>query len=548
MVSLKKKYPQGGEKQLIAAVLGKEVREKRLFYIIRSTKRGHLQTILSKVIALCMHCVIMSCLLYGANLVFAEMTIGFHNLSASIQSVAAYMESNLSICIGEYILCSILTKSIMLFGTGVFLMVLCIVADHMFVPYLIGFLCYGISYILYIVLPAGEKTAILKYNNWIGLMKTEYLYGSYLNFNIGEYPISRLDVAWAGVTVFTMLGIFLSVVIFVYGNNFELKRRQHKYQKEFRPHASLLGYESYKIMIMNRALVILLLFSILIGYRIMSQEYYPSLQEQYYQNMMMELEGKLTEEKEALILSEQERYTQAFSEIDRIDHLVANGEVSESAGDSLKAKWYAITFFYPSFERVLEQYQRVSESGEDFIYDTGYLYVFGKMNNDYLIDLLLLYLCIVLAFSNVMVMEYQNGSWFLLCITEKGKKQIIFMKSFVCVIAVMMLSIIPIVCRCIDVSETYPLHGLNFKITDLPCYKDLPLSVPIWIFAILVLLSQMLSLIMVFFVVLLISHWRKNYIQTIFFAVLILVVPLILKLLGFSFAGWFTVYPIYTWY
>ena len=313
-----------------------------------------------------------------------------------------------------------------------------------------------------------------------------------------------------------MLGIFLSVVIFVYGNNFELKRRQHKYQKEFRPHASLLGYESYKIMIMNRALVILLLFSILIGYRIMSQEYYPSLQEQYYQNMMMELEGKLTEEKEALILSEQERYTQAFSEIDRMDHLVANGEVSES--------------------------------GEDFIYDTGYLYVFGKMNNDYLIDLLLLYLCIVLAFSNVMVMEYQNGSWFLLCITEKGKKQIIFMKSFVCVIAVMMLSIIPIVCRCIDVSETYPLHGLNFKITDLPCYKDLPLSVPIWIFAILVLLSQMLSLIMVFFVVLLISHWRKNYIQTIFFAVLILVVPLILKLLGFSFAGWFTVYPIYTWY
>ena len=83
--------------------------------------------------------------------------------------------------------------------------------------------------------------------------------------------------------------------------------------------------------------------------------------------------------------------------------------------------------------KVLQQYQRMYERGGDFIYDTGYLYLFGRMNNDYLIDLLLLSLCVVLAFSNAIVMEYHSDSWYLLSTTQKGKKKIIF-KQFFCYI------------------------------------------------------------------------------------------------------------------
>ena len=50
----------------------------------------------------------------------------------------------------------------------------------------------------------------------------------------------------------------------------------------------------------------------------MNQKYSPSVQEQYYQNLMMQLEGGLTEQKEALILSEQERYTQAFLKLRKL--------------------------------------------------------------------------------------------------------------------------------------------------------------------------------------------------------------------------------------
>lgn len=523
-----------------------EEKEKKLFYITRCTKNGHFQSICSKLIALFIHCTSITFLLYGVNLIFAEMAVGFGDLTADIQSVSAYMESNLSISILEYILCSALTKSVVLFSAGTILTALCIFTDNIFLPFITGFSFYGISYILYLMMPAVEKNSFFKYINLIGLMKTENLYGSYLNFNVLEYPISRLSFSWGVIASLVAVGVIASVLLFVYGNSFELRKRQSKHQKLFRPHASLLRYESYKIMITNRAIAIILLFGLLIGYRIISQEYTPSVQEQYYQDIMMQLEGEITNEKEALILSEQERYDEAFSEIDRIDDLIANGEISESAGDNLKGKWYAVTYFYPSFERVLQQYHRICESGGNFIYDTGYLYLFGRMTNDYLIDLLLLSLCIVIAFGNTVAMEYQCGSWYLLSTTYKGKEKIICKKAIVCIIATMVLSVIPIICRIINVSSTYPLHGLDFAITDIPCYQHLSLTVPIWFFIILLLLSQMVSLIAVVLIVLAISYWRKNHIQTIFFAILILVIPLILKLLGFSFAGWFSVYPIYS--
>lgn len=532
---------------LFAGNLIFEEKEKKLFYITRSTKRGQFQSVCAKLAALFVHCVAIAVLLYGCNLIFSEVTIGFGDVTASIQSIAAYMESNLNISILGYIIGSVLTKSVVIFGTGAILTALCILADQMFFPYLAGMLLYGGSYLLYLLIPAVGKGSLFKYVNLIGLMKTENLYGSYLNFDIGGYPISRLWVSWSVIIMLAVFGIVASILLFLHGTNFELSKRQSRHQRQFGLHTSLLRYESYKIMIMNRAFVILLLFGLVIGGRILYQKYNPSVQEQYYQNLMMQLEGELTEQKENLILSEQERYTQAFSEIEKIDGMVSNGEIDESTGEQLKADWYGVTFFYPSFQRVMQQYESIQENGGDFIYDTGYLYFFGRMNDDDLVDLLLLSLCIIIAFGNVMAMEFESGSWYLLSATKQGKKKIIVRKTVVCMLAAMVISVIPMICRFVSISSVYPLHELTAAITDMPCYQEFPLAISVWLFILLLLLAQAASIIVVVMVVLLISYWRKNYIQTVFFAILMLVVPLVLKLLGFEFAGWGSVYPLYSW-
>ena len=107
------------------------------------------------------------------------------------------MESNLNISILGYIIGSVLTKSVVIFGTGAILTALCIWTDRMFFPYLAGMLLYGGSYLLYLLIPTVGKGSLFKYINLIGLMKTENLYGSYLNFDMGGHPISRLLVSWS---------------------------------------------------------------------------------------------------------------------------------------------------------------------------------------------------------------------------------------------------------------------------------------------------------------------------------------------------------------
>ena len=103
--------------------------------------------------------------------------------------------------------------------------------------------------------------------------------------------------------------------------------------------------------------------------------------------------------------------------------MVSDGEIDESTGEQLKADWYGITFFYPSFQRVMQQYENIQEDGGEFIYDTGYLYFFGRINDDYLIDLLLLSLCMVIRIWKC----DGNGipEWFMVFVVcnETGKKE-----------------------------------------------------------------------------------------------------------------------------
>ena len=113
--------------------------------------------------------------------------------------------------------------------------------------------------------------------------------------------------------------------------------------------------------------------------------------------------------------------------------------------------------------------------------------------------------------------------------------------------AVMGLSIIPVICRFINISKEYPMHGAGAAITDIPYFEQLSPALSIRAFIILLILAQVGALIVVAVGTLVISYWRKNHIQSVFFSILVFVVPLILKISGIGFAGWFSVFPLYSW-
>lgn len=535
-----------------------EEKQKRIFYITRSTKYGISNSILSKLAALLIHCLFFSALFFVCNYLFFGFSAGWCDVTANLQSLAPYRESNLSISIAGYLFLSVITKGLVLFGAGAVMTAVCILSENMVLPYLTGLGLWSFSWALYQFVPAASQLSIAKYINFFGALKTENLYGAYFNLDIGGDPVSRAVLSWIAIGIVVLSGIVLSYIFFVQGKRLQIRRRTKRIAFRFRPHSCLIRHESYKILITNHALMILLAFCALIGYRELTHTYTPSVQEQYYQDIMLRLEGRQTDEKIALIESESARYQEAFEEIDRIDAAVDSGELDEETGSAMKIKWYGVIVFYPAFQRVERQYRFVSEHGGNYIYDTGYLYLLGIVGDGALNDFLLVTIGVILAFSHVVSMEfsnsmepeksmeYQNGVWGILCATVKGRRGIMTRKIVVCILSTILFLTLTFLCRLIRVSEVFPVHGLFFAARSIPFYQDWPSYIPAIGLILLKWMLQIIAGVILTVVTLVFSAWRKNHVQAIFFGLLILCGPVILTILGFRFAQWFSVYPLYS--
>lgn len=530
---------------IVAGGLICEEKEKGLFHITRTTVLGRGHSIAARLLALCISVLIITFLMYGLNLLFFSVTTGTGNLLSSIQSAAPLMESSLSVNFLTYILLCVLTKAWILFLTGTWIVFLSILSKHSFLPYLVCCGCIMTCLLLYWLIPPYSSLNWLKYLNPAGLMNTDHLYGEYLNLNFFGYPVSRLAAALVVLLLYLAVLTAATVMAFIRCRNWEVRKLRFPVLFSFRPHSSLARHEAYKLLIMNRGCIVLLAFSVLIAWRCFSTQYDLTPAETYYQNIMLQLEGPLTREKTELINAEKELYDTAFSQIERIDSMIASSEISADAGDSMKLPYYDTLAFYPAFQRVLSQYDAVREAGGSFVYDTGWLYLFDVNEADSLINLILLTLCILLGFSNGMAMEHQKQSWHLLSASFLGRVQVKRSKVLISMIYAFLISVVPWICRMIQINHTYPLRGGLALLKTIPAYLETGLTVPVILWLVIGMLVQSLVLIAMALITLFLSDQLRIHLPALSVSSLILLIPLVLNAMGLTPAVWFSFLPLY---
>lgn len=522
-----------------------EEKEKKLFFITKSTSAGRGKTIGAKLSALTIHCFATTILFYGVNFAFFSTVAGSGNLLISLQSVAPYIGSNLQISIISFLSLSVLTKAIIVSAIGIFLVFIAIIGRQSFLPYLVGTGLLSFSGLLYLLVPASGPANWLKYLNPVGLLQTENLYGAYLNFNFLGYPVSRLSASWIMLMLYVTCAGLFAVKTFLQSRNQEMHKLHLLVLFRIRPHVNLYRHEGYKILIMNRALVVLLAFTLLFGYQHLSKKYALSSSETYYQSIMTQLSGDLTKKKTALIEAENQRYEKAFQNIDRIDAMVASGKLSAQNGMNLKLTYYSETAFYPAFQKVLDQYDYVKKSGGRFVYDTGYQLLFGFLDNSRLQDLILLTACIIFAFSSVFSIEYQTKSWNLLSGTVRGKSSIYQKKVLFCMGSILPVFLAVWVFQFTQIGQRFPIDQLTASTSALSQFRQIGLDMPLILMILLLVLLQLLSLICVLLITLVLSDWLKSHMQALFSSVMLLMIPLVLCGLELTFAKWFSPLPIF---
>lgn len=523
-----------------------EERQKRLFLLTRATVCGCGRSIAARLVALGIHCIVVTLLFYVLNFVFFAGTAGIGSLFRSIQSVAPYMESSLPVNVLSFVLIFLLTKAGAVYLVGLLVMLVALLFRQGFMPYLAAAGYLVLNLLLFLVVPAWSSYNWLKYLSLAGMLKTADLYGSYLNFNFFGFPFSRVVVSPAVLLFLILTGITAVSAVYMRRGEWGMAKSRFIITLKFRLHGNLFRHEGYKILIMNRAFAILLLFGILIGYRCIQREHHLPATESYYQDMMLQLQGENTPEKEALVRKEKARYDSLLTRIRRIDEMTERGDITEEAGESMKDPLYGELVFYPSFKRVMQQYDKVKEGGQ-YIYDTGYLYLFGiRDGEDSLMDFLLLSLCMIFAFSHVMAMEEEKKMWQMLSASAMGRREVVKKKLLVCVLCAGLAAVIPFACRCVKIHNTYPLCGWSAPVDAVPVYFGSGISIPLAVWTAAACLIQIGSVVVLTLAVCFLSDSMKSHRPALFTGILILLLPLILKQMGFSFAGWISLYPLYT--
>ncbi|MDE7362823.1 MAG: hypothetical protein K2N38_12920 [Oscillospiraceae bacterium] len=520
-----------------------EEKEKGLLRVTRATRFGIAQCIGAKMTALLIHCLAIILLLFGSNALYAAATTGIGDLSASIHSVAAFRESSLEITLGGYFLLIYLTKTAVMFTFGAAVTAVSIVSSRSFVPQLAAVGWLAVNWAAFAFIPAYSMFNPLKYLSFWGMVNPKYLYAEYLNFNIAEHPVNRTAAAAAVITVLLAALTALIFPVFAKFGSSEIRKTRRASIIPFKPHGSLLVHEGSKILFTGKAIAVLLIFGILIVRGDLGGERTLGVGEQYYSNIMRVLEGEPNEEKERFILSERERYDEAFAQIAAIDEALAEGKIDRINADNLKMRWYAVTALYPYFQRADEQYRHILEHGGVFIYDTGYRYLFGKVDDNFTVDLLMLSVCMVFALGNVLPMDEQRKA--LLYATAKGRRGVISRKLTVCAVCAAVMTLLPFVCRLATTLRSYGLSMWNSPADCLPMYYESGVTLPIWAFTAAAVLAQVLAVEIAAAVILLISENRRSFLQTVFLGLLILAVPLTLSVMGLDAAKWASVYPLY---
>lgn len=536
---------------VISSIIVFEEREKNLFTLIKSTKHGRTKTIISKIIVLCVSIAGISAIIYFINFIYYGITIGYGNLGASLQSINMFLYSILKINIGQYLLLFICTKIIVFFIISLIILFISTFAKNNISTYITFIAIFLISFMLYNTIDPASKYNIFKYINILSFLETNEIYKTYFNLKIG-YIMQNV------LTLSIIFGIILLVstilgIIYIFNKKKDLQIRESYILNnlkriticKFKITTNILSNEIYKLFITNKIAIILVLFMIFQIYSFCYTNQSISFEENIYKNYMEILSGEITQEKVKFIEEEKEKFRQAQISIQNIEEKVKDGKLSKNIANRYKEPYEDILSTQQIFNKVLEKYEYIQKNPEaEFVYDTGYKELLRINKNSFLENDFYLMMISIMCFTSIFVMEYKTGMINILNTTPKGRRWTAKAKIISCIFAGTFIFIISIMPEILKIQQTFGFNNLTASIRSLSYFSNLPATISILGYMIIMYLLRFISFISIILFILWITLKIKNSTYSILVTTIVFLIPIILTKLGLEMIDSITVVPI----
>lgn len=257
-----------------------------------------------------------------------------------------------------------------------------------------------ISVLCYSKIKITSMLQPLKYLNPYGLMRTENYFADYINLNISGYPVelNTCAIVLAGILIFvcgfTVIKTFLRVQRNVKKSkiiSFIQKKYARLINKAVR-HTDIFLHEFQKIFFTQGAFWVIMILLCMQVVNYLSPMVQPLTKElYYYKHYMLELEGKVTDEKENFLKNEKERYYD-----------------NEDAQKGIRM--------------VEEKIHYLKTSGGYILYEGGWdeITAGGGHHGDLQLATVVM-IALILALTGIFSMDMQYGMYNLVTTTKKGR-------------------------------------------------------------------------------------------------------------------------------
>lgn len=532
---------------LFVVLLVVNEKQKGLFPLIRSTSKGRAETMAAKSIVFLCTSGLLTLLFWGSNLVYCALTMGLDRFFRPVQSIAFFIGCPYSVSVAGYLFFFFLTKwfSYLIFGGSVLL--ISVVFDKVSTVGFVTAVVFGIETIFYFGIAPLSPYRLLRILNVFNLMQTGYFYSTYSTINVFGNPVSAVFLTWT-VLVFAGILLFLfAILIYSWKKKTSsgpslLQQIRKRFPKlRFRPSASLWKQEAYKLLVVNKGILLALVFVCLIFPKITQHSAYLPPDELYYKSYMENLSGKLTEEKESYLQAEQQKFAEAQGEILRIEQLYQDKKITEIQRIQLEQPYQTILNTQNAFFRVMQYYDHMKLQKEGtFLYDTGYLHLF---QGNHAIYLALIIFC-ALCFSNLFSMELQNGAMKLIRTLPQGRSNTIRCKVVLSLFLCIGMTCAAYGMELFSIHEVYGLNQWSAPVSSIPLFSSLPSWMSLWEYVTITLALKLIAMVSSTLIVLLVSSKSKNGLIAMMLSLFLLAAPVALFCMGMDYMQYLSFFPL----
>lgn len=501
--------------------------------VITITKKGYKQSAMAKLSVLFLFTSISVVVFSISSLLIYEMFFKGIDTSVVIQSIPFFYTSPHQINFLNFILQNLGFSILAIFAISLVLCMLIKLLRSKQLALFIVLVLFVLSFILYQTISIDSNLFLLHYFNLYTILNFANLVVGYLYLPLFHTTMSVLALQFGLLVIVIGVSGFIFIVVYEHCSKnamqiplWILRKINRLYET-----TNLMLHEMYKMLFMKKGILILLCSLVVtvvtMVNTITSLPKEAIVAEKEIHDVYQDYGGKITSEKQKVILDTKEKYEKEVKELNLAKQKLASNEMNESTYTSLLEKYQNTNNERNAFFVFYEQYTKYPQY---VVYQKGYRAIMSVYTpfRDFRTSLLF-FITIILLLSGIYTVDQVKKEDVLYRISKNGSKKRMQAKWIIAFTTILIVFIIVNFCEVYAFSQLYPMSDMHAPIASV--FNELTFSdsfllnedTSIMKYFILLYGMRLLAMCAIVSVVVCISKYTKNQVAAVLFSLLLIV-------------------------